>query len=394
MMRKINKIFPTLLLALLACCATQVWGQDIEAGGIYYDIISDDEVAVVPAWDSGVSLYDGVIILPEQVYCDGVNYAVTTIADSAFWLSSVTLVQVPNSVKYIGEAAFAYAEQLTSITLPLGLTYVSKNMLAGTAIANIVLPEGVTAIGYGAFQSCGQLHTVFLPSTLTSIGAYAFNNCHNLFEMYCAASTPPDASSWATFIGLSGIDVILPDATAARLYQDDAVWGDSETFSLWVDEGLTFSTTLRSETYMDDWVSVELGDNMAYKIYDPDGYLVALTAADRYYLPIDDHAVEYLIVPTDLIYDDEDDELALTVMPAAIEELDTDPVPHPVITAACGTIYISGDNYGKWLYIYDMYGRLWYQRPSVTNCLGIDGLPRNRVYIVRVGDYVRKVLLN
>ena len=161
--------------ALLLCIANRATAQDIVANGIYYNIISDTQVAVAPAYFDGMNHYEGCIILPERVYCDGVNYDVAAIEPRAFWQSAVTEVQIPNSVTMIGEAAFADAEQLTSITLPLGLTAISRYMLAGTAVTNVVVPEGVTDIGMGAFEDCTDLRTVFLPLTLQTIGERALD---------------------------------------------------------------------------------------------------------------------------------------------------------------------------------------------------------------------------
>ena len=176
------------MIALMMGSATGARAQDIEANGIFYNIISDTQVAVAPAFIDGVNHYEGCIILPERVYCDGVNYEVAAIAPRAFWQSRVTQIQIPNSVTMIGEAAFADAEDLTDITLPLGLTAVSRYMLAGTAVANVVLPEGVTDIEKGAFEDCSQLRTVYLPMTLRTIDDNAFGYCVSLKEVYCDAS--------------------------------------------------------------------------------------------------------------------------------------------------------------------------------------------------------------
>lgn len=362
--------------------------QEFEAGGLRYNVISDNQVEVAPAVVNGTNNYNGVVLIPETVNYAGSNYTVSNIAIEAFAHSSVTEVQIPNSVTTIGESAFAYAENLRSITLPVGLKTVSKTMLAGTAIENIAVPEGVTTIGYGAFQSCLQLRTVMLPSTLTLIDAYGFNNCHNLFEIYCAAPNPPKASGWAIFIGLSGIDVILPDDDAVDAYSKNAVWGDSETFSLWTNEEISISMTLNGEMYRDNWMKVALGDNLAYRIYGEDGEEMALTAADHYYFPITNHAVTYVVVPTNMIQDC-DSQFEITVGTTPVREVVEE--EHPNIHTIDGTIYISGDNHGKWTTIYDAYGNLWYQRPSINNV--ISDLPRNRVYIVIVGNYVKKIFL-
>jgi hypothetical protein len=381
-----------LLTAMMACHAGFSQAQDIEANGIFYNIISDTQVAVAPALRNGVNDYHGCIILPEKVYCDGVNYDVAAIAPRAFWQSGVTEVQIPNSITMIGEAAFADADELTSITLPLGLTAISRYMLAGTRLTNIVIPEGVTEIAAGAFEDCAQLHTVFLPASLRYIGDRAFGYCYNLAEIYSDATIPPLQMGDDTFEGCNNIHVMLPDAATMRQYQNDGIWGDDDLFTMWVDEGLAITPTMQQENVGGSWTALTLGNNLAYKIYGPDGYLMAITAADRYYLPIGAIGTDYLVVPTTLMYDEEGLQLIATAEPDAIEEIKEErPEGDVTIVGTDGTIYIEGDHHGMWTFIYDVYGNLWYERPVGRNWIS---LPGPRVYIVKVGDTVRKVFLN
>ena len=65
--------------------------------------------------------------------------------------------------------------------------------------------------------------------------------------------------------------------------------------------------------------------------------------------------------------------------------------PEPIIVAHFGTIYIYGDTYKRWTSVWDMSGRLYYKRISSDSQV-ID-LPRNRVYIVKVGNYVKKIFI-
>ncbi len=382
-----------LLLALLTCRVGVASAQDIEANGIYYNIISDTQVEVAPAIHAGVNHYQGCIILPERVYCDGVNYDVAAIAPRAFWQSGVTEVQIPNSVTMIGEAAFADAEDLASITLPLGLTAVSRYMLAGTDVANVVLPEGVTDIGTGAFEDCMQLRTLFMPASVQRIGDRAFGYCVNLKEIYSDATTPPLTMGDAAFEGCENVSVMVADAATASRYQDDYMWGDEDVFSLWVDEGLAVQPVMEQENLGDNWTALSLGKSLAYKIYGPDGYLAAITAADRYFLPIGAQSTDYLVVPTTLMQDEEDLQLVATAAatPTAIEEVKDETQQKLTIVGIDGTIYIQGDTHDMWTFIYDVYGNLWYERPAVKNWIS---LPGQRVYIVKVGDTVRKLFLN
>ena len=377
-----------LLIAFLSGGFSTALAQDIEANGIYYNIISDTQVEVAPAFYDGVNHYEGCIILPERVYCDGVNYEVAAIAPRAFWRSAVTEVQIPNSVTMIGDAAFADAEDLANITLPLGLKAVSRYMLAGTAVTHVALPEGVVSIGQSAFEDCSYLRTIFLPASLHYIGESAFGYCSILNEIYSDAATPPLTMGDDTFEGCGNIHVMLADGATTSRYQNDAVWGNEDLFTIWIDEGLAVMPTMQQENLGENWTALTLGNSLAYKIYGPDGYLIAMTAADRYFLPIGAQSTEYLVVPTTLMYDEEDLELVATAEPAAIEE---EPEIELNIVGIDGTIYIQGDTHGLWIFIYDVYGNLWYERPAVNNWIS---LPGPRVYIVRVGNTVRKVLVN
>ena len=381
-----------MLTALMACWGSRALAQDIEANGIFYNIISDTQVEVTSAWHEGTNRYEGCIILPEKVYCDGVNYDVAAIAPRAFWQSHITEIQIPNSVTRIGDAAFADASDLASITLPLGLRDVSRYMLAGTDVRHLVIPEGVTDIGIGAFEDCSSLTTVFLPLTLRTIGNRAFSYCWNLDEVYCDAATPPLTMGDDTFEGCDGIHVMLADGATVRRYSDDPLWGGDERFSLWINEGLAVTPTIQQEQLGESWTAVSMDGNLAYKIYGPDGYLMAVTAADRYFLPIGALSTDYLVVPTTLMYDDEERQLVATAEPTAIEEIEEErPEGKISILGVDGTIYIQGDTGGMWVYIYDVYGTLWYKRRASRNWIS---LPGPRIYIVKVGDTVRKVMLN
>ena len=119
---------------------------------------------------------------------------------------------------------------------------------------------------------------------------------------------------------------------------------------------------------------------------------MAVTAASDYYFDKPRYREQYEIVPTVLMgYDDAPVEYtALAPQATPIEDM-TQQWIDPMVYAYNGVIYIKGDNYGTWTEVYDIYGMLYYQRPTVKG--EIPDLPRNRVYIVRVGNYVKKVFL-
>ena len=73
---------------------------------------------------------------------------------------------------------FSGAKQLLKVTLPQGITNISKSCFDGcAALPNINIPESVTTIENQAFQGCESLTTISIPKNVTTIGNEAFENC-------------------------------------------------------------------------------------------------------------------------------------------------------------------------------------------------------------------------
>ena len=56
-------------------------------------------------------------------------------------------------------------------------------------LISVVLPEGITSIGYRAFEECPNLTSVTLPGSLTKIDYWAFNECKKLTAIHIPAGT-------------------------------------------------------------------------------------------------------------------------------------------------------------------------------------------------------------
>ena len=105
---------------------------------------------------------------------------VETLADEAFKNSSLTRIQLPNSLKVIGASAF-YNCKLTSIVLPEGVTAINASAFYHNYyLESIEIPEGVTSLGNECFRDCGNLKSVTLPQSLETIGSGCFRNCSKL----------------------------------------------------------------------------------------------------------------------------------------------------------------------------------------------------------------------
>ncbi len=98
--------------------AVPTFAYNFEVDGLYYNIISDNEVEVTNRNNEQGS-YSGELNIPTNVTSNGKNYVVTKIGNFAFYnCSGLTgSLTIPNSVTTIGEAAFSGCSGLTSVTI-------------------------------------------------------------------------------------------------------------------------------------------------------------------------------------------------------------------------------------------------------------------------------------
>ena len=104
-----NKHLPNslraLFLSLAVLLSLPMLAEEVEIGGINYDLVVKARQATVIQKSSGK--YSGEVVIPESVEHEGAAYSVTSIGDNAFYkCSGLTSVTIPNSVTSIGNRAF------------------------------------------------------------------------------------------------------------------------------------------------------------------------------------------------------------------------------------------------------------------------------------------------
>lgn len=132
-MKRIFLLF-SLLLGVLSA-----WAYDVELDGIFYNLDKENKTASVASYS-----YKGAVVIPETISVDGKAYTVTSLGENCFsgcW--GLTSITIPNSVTSLGEYCFEYC---------LGLTEVHANR------------ETPPATGYGIFNTCNSLQTIYVPT--------------------------------------------------------------------------------------------------------------------------------------------------------------------------------------------------------------------------------------
>lgn len=109
-------------------------------------------------------------------------------SDSLHWQgqklnSAFQSVVIEPGVTSIGYWAFANATNLTSVTIPEGISVVENNAFYNSGITSIVLPNSVTDVNDGAFDDCKQLVSCDLGRGIKHIGKNCFGNCYALTSL-------------------------------------------------------------------------------------------------------------------------------------------------------------------------------------------------------------------
>ena len=87
---------------------------------------------------------------------------------------------IPKDIMIIGDLAFCGCKDLTSISIPNGVTNISKGAFTWSGLTSIDIPNSVTRIGEYAFQSCNNITSFTIPESVTVIDEVAFSGCDSL----------------------------------------------------------------------------------------------------------------------------------------------------------------------------------------------------------------------
>jgi len=245
-MRKSLIIFCVLFLSTIGRAQDIITVDDIR-------YLLDEETRTASV--KGCGGWTSAITIPQTIEARGQEYAVTSIADSAFISSwSLSGVDIAPSITRIGSYAFKDCSRLTFADIPASVTVIGEFAFKGCSamdkfvvaednryyctdesgvlynksktlliqcpmnltgefnaplevrevapyafykcknIWRIILYNKVEVIGEHAFDKNENLEDITFGTGLLQIGDYALDNCQKLRHIYCQAANPPAAS--------------------------------------------------------------------------------------------------------------------------------------------------------------------------------------------------------
>ena len=182
---------------------------------------------------AGITIPDGMVTIGSFAFRDCSSLksitlpeGITTIGQSAFeGCSGLTSMHIPNTVTGVGTWAFRGCTSLLSFSGKYatqdGQFLVDSGRLlsvaAGALGESVIVPSGVTCIGYGAFHDCSEVLSITLPNTVTSIETSAFQGCSSLTSFTIPDSVASIGGN--AFTGCSGlISITIPDNVTVISY--------------------------------------------------------------------------------------------------------------------------------------------------------------------------------
>ena len=178
---------------------------------------------------------------------------VTSVGDYAFvYCTNLTSITIPFDV-IIGSHAFDYCYVLPFVTIPrmtlprslsgafrscvtlkfvtipniftaFGGTYGFDNCYS---LENVIIPNGFTKITANLFSNCYNLDSITIPNSVNTIESNAFLNCCRVDEYHLLPTTPPILNNINAFNGNQGTIIYVPyseDHSILEAYKSATNW--------------------------------------------------------------------------------------------------------------------------------------------------------------------------
>ena len=253
-----NKI---LIIAFLLMTSVSAMGFTIDSLNLEFSFTYLDNQQVVSVKASETKP-EGDLVIPSTVEYDGETYTVASIKSDAFReCNGLTSVIIPNSVRTIDYYAFADCKNLTSVVIGDSVKKIGKDAflycnnlskvefasieslleieydgygsnpigrahclyINGKEVAELIIPNTIKKINDYAFINCKSLTSVVIGDSVKSIGDYAFSNCVNLTSVVIGDSVKSIGKE--AFAQCGNLKTVIIPETVTTIGYDAFYWG-------------------------------------------------------------------------------------------------------------------------------------------------------------------------
>lgn len=136
--------------------------------------------------------------------------------------SSITNITLMDGLTTIGYGAFEYCSNLVNISIPNSVTVIdSAAFYHCSSLTNLKLPNNLVSIGGYAFSECNSLGNITIPSSVTQIGFNCLSTSYPLNVTFLATS-PPSLGNYA----FGSSTTIYVPAELVDTYKTASGWSD------------------------------------------------------------------------------------------------------------------------------------------------------------------------
>ena len=163
----VSIVFPDSVTTIHGCC---------QYCGFLTKVVLPKNLTYIPS-----RMFEGCTALKEFTLPEEIS----TIGPGAFASSGLEAIEIPDSVKKIGDKGeyevLAGCQNLKTVTIGNGIKVIGSRTFSGcTNLTAVMIGNGTENIGYHAFSDCTNLTTVTIGRGIRAIGDFAFKNCSSL----------------------------------------------------------------------------------------------------------------------------------------------------------------------------------------------------------------------
>lgn len=176
-----SKYVKILLQAIALLCITMgvFSAQAMAKTNIQYEVINGDTLVISGNGETEEAIEYGKEVKESKIKKLIIKEGITTTQKLRLGLfSNLKEINLPNSLVEIADCSFMSNRKLQKIIFGKKTKIIGTNAFSGcTSLTNIELPETVEQIQDGAFSECSRLKRIVLPKNLKEIDIYALEHC-------------------------------------------------------------------------------------------------------------------------------------------------------------------------------------------------------------------------